>query len=73
MFNFIFKIKLMKTTFPEFGNFLKIFLLIAFLNISTNNLNAQSSFDMRIDNAIGSTSAFSWADNIVPCVDGGYF
>ncbi|MBL7914459.1 MAG: T9SS type A sorting domain-containing protein [Bacteroidia bacterium] len=63
----------MKTTFPEFGNFLKIFLLIAFLNISTNNLNAQSSFDMRIDNAIGSTSAFSWADNIVPCVDGGYF
>ncbi|MBL0072747.1 MAG: T9SS type A sorting domain-containing protein [Bacteroidetes bacterium] len=41
--------------------------------ISALNLNAQSSFDIRIDNSVGSTIEFSWADKIVPCVDGGYF
>ena len=59
------------------SNSIKIFLKSAVLTvqlmISALNLNAQSSFDIRIDNSVGSTIEFSWADKIVPCVDGGYF
>jgi hypothetical protein len=63
----------MKTTFPEFGNFLKIFLLIAFLNISNFNLHAQSSFDFRIDGLASGITTTTWADKIRPCADGGFF
>lgn len=63
----------MKTTFPEFGNFLKIFLLIAFLKIPTINLNAQSSFDFRIDGLASGITTTTWADKIRPCADGGFF
>jgi len=63
----------MKTTFPEFGKFLNIFLLIALLNISTFNLHAQSSFDFRIDGLVSGNPTSTWADKIRPCADGGFF
>ncbi|MBK9045599.1 MAG: hypothetical protein IPL74_02465 [Bacteroidetes bacterium] len=63
----------MRTIFPEFRNYLKVFFLVAFLTISSLNSNAQSSFDFRIDGLVSGNPTSTWADKIRPCADGGFF
>ncbi|MBK6642188.1 MAG: hypothetical protein IPG39_13660 [Bacteroidetes bacterium] len=62
----------MRTRFPEFRNYLKVFFLVAFLTISSLNSNAQSSFDFRIDGLVSGNPTSTWADKIRPCADGGF-
>ncbi len=63
----------MSTTFPEFRNYLKIFFLVTFLTISALNLNAQTSFDLRIDGLVSGNPTETRAQKMKPCADGGFF
>ncbi|MBK7389895.1 MAG: T9SS type A sorting domain-containing protein [Bacteroidetes bacterium] len=62
----------MRTAFPEFLNYLKVFFLVAFLTICTLNLNAQTSFDLRIDGLVSGNPTETRAQEMKPCADGGF-
>ncbi|MBK9423663.1 MAG: hypothetical protein IPN54_05980 [Bacteroidetes bacterium] len=63
----------MKTTFPDFAQFSENIFLVAFLNICSFNLIAQSSFDFRID-GFGEWHYYNhMSPKIRPCADGGFF
>ena len=61
------------TTSPMLNYFMKTCLLTVFLFMIVFNLNAQSSFDLRIDGLVNGNFIHTYGDKIVPCADGGFF
>lgn len=63
----------MQPKIQKSGNLLLAFLLTSFLTFTWLNLHAQTSFDLRIDGFANGNPAHTYAYNMVPCVDGGFF